>query len=160
MNLLEGSKDLKSAIHMLLTKVGRRFGLSSITIREENEIQGFELSYYWRDEKKAAGITDVIPISQKERKQLTRFLKGSGRVEFSDPSELSEDSPLHRICRAKGIKALLQYPLFAGGEVFGYMSFVDCGLERGGMPFPECHQQNYRKLSGKGTSLPEDRAKG
>lgn len=141
LNLLEGSKDLKSAIHMLLTKVGRRFGLSSITIREENEIQGFELSYYWRDEKKAAGITDVIPISQKERKQLTRFLKGSGRVEFSDPSELSEDSPLHRICRAKGIKALLQYPLFAGGEVFGYMSFVDCVQNRVWKE-EECHSLN------------------
>ena len=64
---------------------------------------------HWKA-KKAAGITDVVPISQKERKQLTRFLKGSGRVEFSDPSELSEDSPLHRICRAKGIKALLHLP--------------------------------------------------
>lgn len=141
LDLLEGSKDLKSAIHMLLTKVGRRFGLSSITIREENEIQSFELSYYWRDEKKAAGITDVIPISQKERKQLTRFLKGSGRVEFSDPSELPKDHPLHRICGAKGIKALLQYPLFAGGEVFGYMSFVDC-IQNRVWKEEECHSLN------------------
>lgn len=130
LNLLEGSKDLKSAIHMLLTKVGRRFELSSVTVREENEMQNHVLSYYWKDEKKAAGITDLISVSPKEQRQMIHFLKENGMIEISDLSEISKDNPLYRVCMGKGIKALLQYPLFAEGEVFGQMSFVDCVQNR------------------------------
>lgn len=141
LSLLEGSKDLNSAIHMLLSKVGRRFDLSSITVREENEVQSYELSYYWSDERKAAGITDVVLVSPKDRKQMVRSLKENGKIEFSDLSELSPDNPLYRICKTKGIKSLLQYPLFTEGNVFGYMSFVDCVQNRV-WEKEECHSLN------------------
>ena len=47
LDLLEGSKDLKSAMNMLLMKVGKRFRLSAVSVREygNNDIPG--LSYLW-----------------------------------------------------------------------------------------------------------------
>ncbi|MGN0504918.1 MAG: EAL domain-containing protein [Lachnospiraceae bacterium] len=130
LDLLEGSKDLKSAINMLLAKVGRRFGLSSVTIREENEANDYVLSYYWYDEKKMTKLSETVPLSQSDRRKMTKSFKENHIMEFSSLSEVSEDMPMYHVYQAKGIKALLQCPLFTEGKSFGYICYVDCVQNR------------------------------
>ena len=51
LELLEGSKDLKSAMNMLLMRIGKRFGLAAVSVREYSNKDIPELSYLWSNMK-------------------------------------------------------------------------------------------------------------
>ncbi len=129
LELLEGSKDLDSAIDLLLSRIGMRFGLSAITIRETQDTRNIELSYKWFDESKTKGIEDKVVVTQAERKYVDRKMRDDGKFIFYADQE-PENSPVLKLYRARDIKSIIQYPLVMEEKTFGYIAFLECEKNR------------------------------
>ena len=125
MELLDGSKDLKSALNILLLKIGKRFSLASASIREYNEKGVPFLSYVWENPSKRPSLENKVYIPLEERKRIRENYKKNLLVEISDVEELSHDSGVYRMYKAKGIQALFQCPFVSEGRVFGYATYTD-----------------------------------
>lgn len=126
LELLEGSKDIKGAINMLLAKVGRRFGLSCVTLREEDEKGDYLISCCWYDEKKIPHHSEPVNVTVEDKLYMANSFRENKILEFSSLSELSEELPLYHVYEKKGIRAMLQCPLFYDGKPYGYVCYVDC----------------------------------
>ncbi|MBP3568666.1 MAG: EAL domain-containing protein [Lachnospiraceae bacterium] len=125
LELLEGSKDLKSAMNMLLMKVGKRFNLAVVSVREYNN-QGMPvISYLWSNAAKKTNPDAEVMVTPEERKRVCDNYRKNQPVEFRDTYSLPTEGPLYRMYSSKGIRALYQCPFFSEGEVFGYIAYVD-----------------------------------
>lgn len=125
MELLDGSKDLKSAINILLLKIGKRFSLASVSVREYNDKGVPSMSYVWENPSKQPSLENKVYIPLEERKRIRENYKKNLLVEISDVEQLSHDSGLYRMYKAKGIRALFQCPFVSEGKVFGYITYTD-----------------------------------
>lgn len=125
MEFLEGSKDLKSALNMLLMKIGKRFRLASAAVREYNS-QGVPIaSYIWNDSTKEITEDSNVYIPLEERKKIRENYRRNQTVEIIDVDMLPENSGLYRLYKGKGIQAVFQCPLVSEGAVFGYITYAD-----------------------------------
>lgn len=125
LELLEGSKDLKSAMNMLLRKVGKRFRLAAASIREYNSQGMPEISYLWSNRSKEMNAKAQVPVTLEERKRVCSNYRKNQVVEITDVEALPKDGPLYRMYSMKGVRALYQCPFVSEGEVFGYIAYVD-----------------------------------
>ena len=125
LELLEGSKDLKSAMNMLLMRIGKRFRLSAVSVREYNNKDIPEISYLWSNmgEKKTEGTAAYI--SSEERRRIREDFRKNQMLEISDIETLPKQSGLYQIYSTSKIKALYQCPFVSEGQVFGYISYID-----------------------------------
>ena len=124
LELLEGSKDLKSAMNMLLMRVGKRFRLSAVSIREygKKDIPG--LSYLWSNmEQPKAGM--ISYISLEERRRIREDFRKNQILEIADVEALSKQSGLYQLYSGINVRALYQCPFISEGHVFGYIAYVD-----------------------------------
>lgn len=129
LELLEGSQNLKAAVDMLLNKVGKRYSLSAVTVREEHDRPVFDLSYYWYDEKKKAGFEDKTELENAERRKMALELDKNGYYEYS-ANECDSGSPIYAFYETKGIKNVLIYALVSEKHTFGYVAFADSSEAR------------------------------
>lgn len=126
LELLEGSKDLKSAINMLLMRIGKRFRLSAVSIREYSKQDVPEMSYLWsiiedsKIDKSAARY-----ISPEERRRIREIFRTTQILEVSDIETLPKESGLYQIYSKINVRALFQCPFISEGQVFGYIAYVD-----------------------------------
>jgi len=123
LELLEGSKDLKSAMNMLLMRIGKRFRLAAVSVREYNDKELPELSYLWKG-------TRVLPnketkLSLDECRKIREEFQKNQMLEVSDVENLDKESTLYRVYSKKGIRAIYQCPFFSEGRIFGYIAYVD-----------------------------------
>ncbi len=126
MELLAGSKDLKVAMDMLLHKIGKRFNLASITIREYNEKDVSKVNYIWKSGLKKTNLENSVQLSSEEIKQIKEILKKNMVVEIPDVTALPESSSgIRNLYSGKGIRALFQCPFVSEGHVFGYITYTD-----------------------------------
>lgn len=125
LELLEGSKDLKSAMNMLLMKVGKRFNLSAVSVREYNGEGMPVISYIWSNAIKEMNAAAQVQVTPEERKRVCDNYRKNQPVEFKDTFALPKDGPLYRMYSNKGVRALYQCPFVSEGEVFGYIAYVD-----------------------------------
>ena len=125
LELLEGSKDLKSAMNMLLMKVGKRFRLAAVSVREYNSQGMPEISYLWSDATNETLGDAKVFMDMSERKRICVEYRKNQMVEIPDVNMLPPQGPLYRLYKAKGIQALYQCPFASEGEVFGYIAYVD-----------------------------------
>lgn len=124
LELLEGSKDLKSAMNMLLMKVGKRFRLSAVSVREygNNDIPG--LSYLWSNmEPPKENLTECL--SADERRRIREDFLKNQMLELSDIEMLPKQSSLYRLYTGVNIRAIFQCPFISEGQVFGYIAYAD-----------------------------------
>ena len=70
MALLEGSKDIKSAISMLLSKIGKRFRMVGIDIREYEGEESLVVSYSWSDSLRDPAAKDSTYVPLEERSDI------------------------------------------------------------------------------------------
>lgn len=124
LELLEGSKDLKSAMNMLLMKVGRRFRLAAVSVREYGNKDIPELSYLWSN-MEPPKVKPTAYISQEERRRIrTDFLKNQ-TLEITDVEALSKQSGLYQLYTGVNIRSVYQCPFISEGQVFGYIAYSD-----------------------------------
>lgn len=125
LELLEGSKDLKSAMNMLLMKVGKRFQLAAVSVREYNSQGMPEISYLWGNSAKKTTPEAQIYVSRDECQRICDNYRKNQVVEITDVEMLPTEGALYRMYYGKGIRALYQCPFYSEGEVFGYIAYVD-----------------------------------
>lgn len=126
LELLEGSKDLKSAMNMLLMRIGKRFRLSAVSVREYCNRDVPELSFLWTSaeavRRPSSGFSN---ISQEERRRIRNDFKRNQMIEIPDVEELPKHSALYQIYSGINAGALFQCPFISEGRVFGYIAYVD-----------------------------------
>ncbi len=124
LELLEGSKDLKSAMNMLLMRIGKRFRLTAVTVREYGSKDIPELSYIWSNIELPSDR--VVPyFSLEERRRIRDAFKKNQILEISDVEMLSKQSGLYRLYTSSEVRALYQCPFVSEGKVFGYIAYAD-----------------------------------
>ena len=125
LELLEGTTELKTAVNLLLSKMGRRFNLACVSIREYDRERP-SISYLWKDEEKFhISRPQNVYLSKEEWKWLNEKYRENQIVEFADVEELPRESAQYRVYHANEIVSLLQSPLISEGKTFGYISYVD-----------------------------------
>ncbi len=124
LELLEGSKDVKSAVNLILMKIGKRFGLAAVSVREYEKDRP-QLSYLWHDEEKIVTGSSKITISTEERREIKERYQENRILEYSTIEMLPKHSALYKIYKDKGIGAVLQSPFISEGKVFGYICYMD-----------------------------------
>ena len=123
LELLEGSKDIKSAVNMLLMRIGKRFRLAAISIREYNDKEIPELSHLWKGSKELPNPR--VEITLDECRKVREMFQKNQVLEVSDIENIYHESTLYRVYSQKGIKAIYQCPFVSEGRIFGYIAYVD-----------------------------------
>lgn len=124
LELLEGSKDLKSAMNMLLMRIGKRFRLAAVSVREYNNKETPEMSFLWSGTR-VTPVERPIGLSMEESRQLREYFHRNQPLEITDTELLEKDSGLYHLYSRSGIRAIYQCPFFSEGRVFGYIAYVD-----------------------------------
>ncbi|MBR6643102.1 MAG: EAL domain-containing protein [Lachnospiraceae bacterium] len=124
LELLEGSKDLKSAMNMLLMRIGKRFRLGAVSVREYNKKNVPEISYLWSN-MEAPEEQPMNSISPEEHKRIREIFRKNQIMEISDVESLSRQSGLYQLYSGVNIRAIYQCPFVSEGQVFGYIAYVD-----------------------------------
>lgn len=125
LELLESSKDIQSSMNMLLTKIGKRFRLAAVSIREYHQQDLPELSFFWHSMEIPKGLGVENIFSREELRRIRRDFCKNQIIEISDTETLSKQGSLYQIYTANNIRALYQCPFISEGKVFGYISYVD-----------------------------------
>jgi hypothetical protein len=95
LELLEGSKDLKSAMNMLLMKIGRRFRLAAVSVREYGTKDIPELSYLWSN-METPMEQPLSYISLEERRRIKENFRKNQILEISNDPNAARASEVYR----------------------------------------------------------------
>ncbi len=111
LELLEGSKDLKSAMNMLLMRIGKRFRLTAVSVREYNNKDIPELSYLWSSEEVPKSRTADY-LSTEERRRIKDEFRINQNLEVKDTEALPKQSGVYQLYSSANIRAVYQceYP--------------------------------------------------
>ncbi len=124
LELLEGSKDLKSAMNMLLMRIGKRFRLSAVSVREYSNKDIPELSFLWSSiEPPKEQPTNYISLE--ERRRIREDFRKNQILEISDVEALPKQSGLYQLYTGVNLQAVYQCPFINEGQVFGYIAYAD-----------------------------------
>lgn len=129
LELLEGSKEPRSAIRVLIGKIAKRFSLSGVAVREENDAGELMLTCLWFDEKKYAD-KDFVRFSRGDWRQMKNQLTEKQVIEINDVNRMSQENRFYELYRENGVRSLLQCALSGEGETFGCISFLDTAQGR------------------------------
>lgn len=124
LELLEGTKDLKTAMNMLLMKIGRRFRLSVVSVREYGSRDIPELSYLWSNMEEPKN-KPISYISLEERRRIREDFRKNQILEISDIETLPKQGGLYQLYSGVNIRAIYQCPFISEGTVFGYIAYAD-----------------------------------
>lgn len=124
LELLEGSKDLKSAMNMLLMRIGKRFRLSAVSVREYGNKEIPEISFLWgnMDPPQEKPLTF---ISMEERNRIRNDFRKNQSMEIADIEALPKQSGLYQLYSGVNVRAIYQCPFVNEGQVFGYIAYTD-----------------------------------
>jgi len=124
LELLEGSKDLKSAMNMLLMRIGKRFRLSAVSVREYSNKDIPELSFLWSSmEPPTEQPTNYISLE--ERRRIREDFRKNQILEITDVNVLPKQSGLYQLYTGVNLQAVYQCPFISEGQVFGYIAYAD-----------------------------------
>ena len=124
LELLEGSKDLKSAMNMLLMRIGKRFRLSAVSVREYGNKDIPELSFLWSSmEPPTKQPTNYISLE--ERRRIREDFRKNQILEITDVEVLPKQSGLYQLYTGVNLRAVYQCPFISEGQVFGYIAYAD-----------------------------------
>ena len=124
LELLEGSKDLKSAMNMLLMRIGKRFRLAAVSVREYSNKDIPEISYLWSN-MEATPSKALHYISLEERRRIREDFRKNRIIEIADVEALSRQNGLYQLYSGSNIRAVYQCPFVSEGQVFGYIAYTD-----------------------------------
>ena len=125
LELLEGSKDLKSAMNLLLMKIGKRFRLAAVSVREYNSKDIPELSYLWSNMEPPKTNGTASYISLEERRRIREDFSKNQTLEIYDVEALPKQSGLYQVYSNVNVRAVYQCPFISEGRVFGYIAYAD-----------------------------------
>ena len=121
-DIMSRTKDVNSAINLLLNKVRVQFGCSQICIFEyASDTPDFMMTYFCSNDKMEA--------DKKEKEEFSDYLKGHSFT-FSESgvyslTEITEDDRKEEALKKIGVKALLQCAIFENDVLKGCISVHD-----------------------------------
>ncbi len=127
LKLIEETKDVGSAIQMILRKVGEFYGLSSVLIEEQKSgPNSLKCTYEWTNTEEKIRLDSVVRYTEEEwyRKQ-SMYDSGSNTYSFSfQEKEQALETDL-QYYHKYGVKSILKSALYNNGIFIGDIVFVD-----------------------------------
>lgn len=126
--VMEGSRDVDSAINMLLNKVGKRFNLSRITIKEVSSIhhslKSSKIVYQWRNKNTPKAACGKELYNADELSQILSKFDNEGMYMYTEgidqkPEEFTD------IFISPDTKSVLKFAFFDVGIFKGSITFDD-----------------------------------
>lgn len=126
LDLFESSSDIMGAVSILLARIGKRFGLSFVSLREKTSSGSAPVKYVWVDEKKTSFRNDDNIMSPADWVSCAGMFSGCDSIITYDIATMDEANPLRILMQSKGAKSFVKDPLIFGNEGFGCLIFGDC----------------------------------
>lgn len=128
-SLLEKSRDLKTAINLLLPKISRIFDFSRIVIFEMNdENMYYKFTYHWCEKGKPTDFNEIYDFNRKDYNALIDHFERDGLVTIT-PKIMSKLSKSLRKMLEKDKKQYFFSAIFNEGNFRGCLIFES--LEKG-----------------------------
>lgn len=124
--ILEKTKDLKSAIYVLLGRIGKRFDLAEVRVLESDmDYLSFRMSYRWCSRKDAPKIASVTHLNSNEiiKKIYKRFEK-DGSYEMTEQMIQKQKEKIGDLFQGVNHQANLLCPMCEEGTYKGAIDFV------------------------------------
>lgn len=126
-DIMASTKDLSSAINMLLQQLGKYFCASHVTILENTEYEKTpRLTYLWSDKNDKVAYYKQTTL-KKYNEDYSSYFNERGFFSVTDSSNLEgNDYPYLSMISSMGIKSILQCGIFEEGVFRGCISIDDC----------------------------------
>ncbi|MCQ2537305.1 MAG: EAL domain-containing protein [Lachnospiraceae bacterium] len=144
LDLFESTADIMSAVSILLGRVGRRFNLSFVSLREKQNNGSTPIKYVWYDEKRTSFKGDEGLLPAADWVTCNRIFSGSDNLLVEDVASMEDENPLRQLMQKKSVKAFIKEPLVSAGEGFGCLTFGDCFYAR---EWTEEEQKSFSVIS-------------
>ena len=124
--ILEKTKDLKSAIHVLLARIGKRYGLTEIRIIESDfDYLSLTVNYRWCARRNPADIKNVTHIKDKKvLKHACDLFEQDGLIEMTQETIQKNEKLLGDVFKGIESQNNLLCPMCEEGVYKGAMDFV------------------------------------
>lgn len=130
--ILEKTKDLKSAIHVLLARIGKRYGLTEIRIIESDfDYLSLTINYRWCARRTAVDIKNVTHIKDKKvLEHACELFEQDGLIEMTKARIQKNQKILGDVFKGVESQDNLLCPMCEEGVYKGAMDFVAMDQKR------------------------------
>lgn len=131
-DIMANTKDVSSAIKIVLDKVGKHFGVSHVVILENsNDEKKLNLTYQWSEEENQCNLDSYFGIELKDYKDNIALFDERGIFFISDYTKKGKEDGYKKTFFEKlGVKSFLQCGIFEEGIFRGCISLDDCNETR------------------------------
>ena len=131
-SLLSNSRSLNSSINLLLERIGIRYGLTTVAVYENDNIEKSDCySNRWQ---RATGVTSVKNTTVEHYSRWLDFITRQNNKDIICINNCSSDEVSNQndiaLMTANKIHALVGRPLYENEVLIGFISFCDCQLAR------------------------------
>lgn len=127
LKIIEETKDVGSAIQIILRKVGEFYGLSSVLIEEQkNEPNSLKCTYEWSNTEEKVRLDSVVHYTEAEWYQKqSMYDSGSNIYSFSFQEKEQALETDMQYFHKYGVKSIMKSALYNNGIFIGDIVFVD-----------------------------------
>lgn len=127
-DIMSTTKDVYSAIRLLLEKIGKKYNAQCVSIYEiAKSEEALKLTYEWKEQEEYSTFTlDKIPYSNLDR--LTAYYDEEGIYEASDVNKIKKG--LKTFVSSEQVTSMLQCAFFEEGEFRGCVSLTYLNNQR------------------------------
>lgn len=126
--ILFETKDIKSAINLSLSLIGKKLDLSGVSIFEasyENRLDEFE--FEWFEDSYIVGKNELVDAYARQFNNYGNFFKEDGLFVCNDIKGVEEDNEnVAEYFKNSKVKAIIQCAFYENGAYKGFASFYDC----------------------------------
>lgn len=124
--ILEKTKDLKSAIYVLLGRIGKRFDLAEVRVIESDmDYLSFRMSYRWCNRKDAPEIATVTHLDSNEIvKKIYKRFEADGSFEMTEHMIQKYKEKMGDLFQGVDSQSNLLCPMCEEGAYKGAIDFV------------------------------------
>ncbi len=123
LDLFEASEDMMEAAGVLLGRIGRRFSLSFVSLREKEQNGGSTVKYVWFDKSAPDNYKDESAISLADKNACDRVFNSGETMIIRSITEMVDGAPVKTMMKLEGISAFVKVPLISSNESFGCILF-------------------------------------
>ncbi len=130
--ILFETKDIKSAINLSLSLIGKKLNLSGVSIFDtSNENELYEFEFEWFDKGSILGKNELVDKTARQFNNYGNFFREDGLFICNDIENPDEDNEIIvEYFKNSKVKAIIQYAFYDNGAYKGFVSFYDCRRKR------------------------------
>lgn len=130
-DIMASTKDISSAINMLLQQLGKYYCVNQVSIFETDEYEKTpRLTYLWRAKNDKKNIYKQYTLKNYDQ-EYSSFFNEKGFFAVTDCAALdSNEYPYYKVINSLGVKSILQCGIFEEGNFRGCISIEDCDEHR------------------------------